>query len=154
MNILSEIVTAKRVRVADQCRLTPVASLRAAAGYAEGRRSLATALRRGAGAGDPVRFLCEIKRASPSAGEIRPGADAPAIAEAYRDAGAASVVAICTHGLFCGDALDRIAGSGLFSALACTDTHPRAVALESDRLQVASVAPLLAEFLLRGQGHT
>jgi ribose-phosphate pyrophosphokinase len=84
---------------------------------------------------------------------IRTGGSLIRAAEAYRDAGAASVAAICTHGLFCGDALERIAGSGLFAALACTDTHPRALALESDRLEVVSIAPLLAEFLLRGEGH-
>lgn len=84
---------------------------------------------------------------------IRTGGSLIRAAEAYHAAGASSVAAICTHGLFCGDALARIADSGLFAALACTDSHPRAVELASERLQVMPIAPLLAAFLLRREHH-
>lgn len=56
----------------------------------------------GPAAVDPVRFLCEIKRASPSAGEIRPGADASRIAEAYRDAGASGISLVTEESFFGG----------------------------------------------------
>lgn len=43
------------------------------------------------GTGDDLRFLCEIKRASPSAGWIRESADAPQIARLYAEAGANAI---------------------------------------------------------------
>jgi ribose-phosphate pyrophosphokinase len=78
---------------------------------------------------------------------IRTGSSLLNAAKAYRDAGARKLTALCTHGLFPTDALDRIHGSGLFSAIACTDTHPRALELAGPRLQVASVAELLSHAL-------
>lgn len=74
---------------------------------------------------------------------IRTGGSLMGAARAYREAGARRITAIATHGLFPGDALARIADSGLFDALVCTDTHPRARALASPFLRVASVAKLL-----------
>lgn len=61
--------------------------------------------------------------------------------------GARSVAAITTHGVFPADALARLKASGLFTQIICTDTHPRAVALKSDFLQVESVAELLSQYL-------
>ena len=65
------------------------------------RRSLATVLRRPAGA--PVRMLAEIKRASPSAGPIRPGADPVAIAREYEAAGASAISVLTDRAFFDGD---------------------------------------------------
>ena len=73
---------------------------------------------------------------------IRTGGSLMSAAAAYRDAGATSIAAVTTHGLFCGDALDRLAASGLFTALVATDSHPGAV--PGGLLAVDSVAPLLA----------
>lgn len=77
---------------------------------------------------------------------IRTGGSLIAAAAAYRDAGATSVAAVTTHGLFIGDALDRLAASGLFTGLAATDSHPRAIELARSHplLSIHSVAPLLA----------
>lgn len=74
---------------------------------------------------------------------IRTGGSLLGAAQAYHDAGASSISAITTHGLFPGDALDRIARSGLLESIVCTDTHPRAELLRSSFLQVESVAELL-----------
>jgi indole-3-glycerol phosphate synthase len=64
-------------------------------------REFGHALRRPAGA--PVRVLAEIKRASPSAGPIRPGADATAIAMQYAQAGAAAISVLTDRTFFDGD---------------------------------------------------
>lgn len=78
---------------------------------------------------------------------IRTGSSLLNAARAYRDAGAARISAIATHGLFPLDALERIAGSGLFDALVITDSHPRALALHHPLLRVESVAGLFAAHL-------
>jgi ribose-phosphate pyrophosphokinase len=78
---------------------------------------------------------------------IRTGGSLISAAQAYRDAGAIRIDAIATHGLFPGDSLARIQATGLFGQVATTDSHPRAVALASDYLQVASTADLLAKHL-------
>jgi indole-3-glycerol phosphate synthase len=89
MSILAEILAAKRVEVAAARRKWPLGDVEAAAAAAPEPRSLADALRRPPGG--PIRALAEIKRASPSAGPIRPGADAAAIAREYAAGGAAAV---------------------------------------------------------------
>ncbi|HTM19933.1 MAG TPA: ribose-phosphate diphosphokinase [Kofleriaceae bacterium] len=78
---------------------------------------------------------------------IRTGSSLLGAARAYHDAGATRVAAICTHGLFPGDALDRIRASGLIDAVVATDTHPRARQLAGDYLEVLEIAPLLAQTL-------
>lgn len=78
---------------------------------------------------------------------IRSGSSLLGAAEAYREAGAARIFAVATHGIFPGDALDRLRASGLFQQIVCTDSHPRARALASEFLQVASVAQLFADHL-------
>jgi ribose-phosphate pyrophosphokinase len=83
---------------------------------------------------------------------IRTGGSLLAAAAAYRDAGATSIAAVTTHGLFVGDSLERLTSSGLFSGLAATDSHPRAIELGRDHplLIIHSVAPLLVERLGEG----
>ncbi len=82
---------------------------------------------------------------------IRTGGSLINAAQAYRDAGAASIDAVATHGLFPGDSLARLEATGLFGKIVTTDSHPRAVALaassRSGFLQVRSTATLLLEHL-------
>jgi ribose-phosphate pyrophosphokinase len=80
---------------------------------------------------------------------IRSGSSMLNAARAYRDAGAGRIVAIATHGVFPGDALPRLVDSGLFSHIACTDSHVNAPRLASGKLSVKSVAPLFIPFLRR-----
>jgi ribose-phosphate pyrophosphokinase len=90
---------------------------------------------------------------------IRTGGSLLNAAHAYRDAGARRIAAICTHGLFPGDALERLEKSGLFFGIVATNSHPRAVALASQGradghgrlLAVESVGPLLASHLTAEQ---
>jgi indole-3-glycerol phosphate synthase len=94
-SILDRILAAKREEVA---------ALRVRRAFERphlARRSLVAALRRPAGAA--VRVLAEIKRASPSAGPIRPGADPVAIAREYAQAGAAAISVLTDRAFFDGD---------------------------------------------------
>lgn len=92
--VLAEIVARKRVDVA--------ARLAGFDGEAEPtRRSLKTALAR-----PGARFIMEVKRGSPSVGAIRPGADAGALARAYR--GAADAISVLTDSPYFGGSLDDL----------------------------------------------
>jgi ribose-phosphate pyrophosphokinase len=79
---------------------------------------------------------------------IRTGGSLRAAAQVYKDAGAVSIDAIATHGVFPADSLDKLRASGLFGHIVTTDSHPRAVALASEFLQVDSTAALLTEHLI------
>ncbi len=76
---------------------------------------------------------------------IRTGGSLTQAARAYKQAGATSLAAVTTHGVFPGDALERLQVSGLFAQIVCTDSHPHALELQGDFLHVESVAPLLLE---------
>jgi ribose-phosphate pyrophosphokinase len=78
---------------------------------------------------------------------IRTGGSLLQAAKAYAEAGAKSLTAITTHGLFPGDALARLQDSGVLSRIVCTDSHPRARELASDFLQVESVVELFLKHL-------
>jgi ribose-phosphate pyrophosphokinase len=82
---------------------------------------------------------------------IRSGTSLLNAARAYRDAGAGRIAAVATHGVFPGDALQRLAGSGLFTRIACTDSHVNAHRLASDTLLVRPIAQLFIPFLRRTQ---
>jgi ribose-phosphate pyrophosphokinase len=84
---------------------------------------------------------------------VRSGATLLSAARAYRAAGATRVSVFATHGVLPGDALERLVGSGLFDALVTTDSHPRARALAGPTLEVVSVAPWLASWLLHVSGE-
>jgi len=78
---------------------------------------------------------------------IRTGGSLLNAAHAYRESGAGKLFAIATHGEFAGDAFSRIRKSGLFDAIACTDSHPRANTFRSEGLIIKSVAELFVPFL-------
>ncbi|HYD36102.1 MAG TPA: bifunctional indole-3-glycerol-phosphate synthase TrpC/phosphoribosylanthranilate isomerase TrpF [Allosphingosinicella sp.] len=65
------------------------------------RRSLRAALAR-----PGARFILEVKRGSPSGGAIRPGADAGALARAYR--GAADAISVLTDAPYFGGSLEDL----------------------------------------------
>lgn len=81
---------------------------------------------------------------------IRTGGSLIGAARAFRDAGAAKISAVCTHAVLPGDALGRIEATGLFDAVACTDSHARVREIDSDFLRVAPLAPLLWTHLQGG----
>ena len=79
---------------------------------------------------------------------IRTGGSLIQAAQVYKHNGAVAIDAIATHGLFPADSLEKIRSTGLFGHVVVTDSHPRAVALASEFLQVDSTATLLTEHLI------
>jgi len=80
---------------------------------------------------------------------IRTGGSLISAARSYREAGASEVFAVCTHGVFAQESLERIRGSGALEGIACTNTRPHVQALaDGDFLRVYSVADLISQFLL------
>lgn len=79
---------------------------------------------------------------------IRTGGSLLSAARSYKEAGANQVYAVCTHGVFAHEALERLQDSGVLEGLACTNTRPHVQALaDGDFLRVYSVADLIAQFL-------
>jgi indole-3-glycerol phosphate synthase len=97
MSILDDIIAAKRVEVAQAQAQRPLAELTPSS---RPPRSLRDALRRRPG--QPMRAIAEVKRASPSAGPIRSGADPVEIARQYQAAGAAAVSILTDEQFFDG----------------------------------------------------
>lgn len=77
---------------------------------------------------------------------IRTGGSLIHAAEAYRDAGAREIFVITTHGIFAGNGFQRIKDSGLIKKIICTDTHPNALTIQDEMLEVRSVDHLILNF--------
>jgi ribose-phosphate pyrophosphokinase len=79
--------------------------------------------------------------------EIARGTTIFELLERLRDQGVRSVAVACTHGLFAGDALDKLAAEPDVDEIVCTNSVP--VAAGHPKLTVLSVAPALAEAISR-----
>jgi indole-3-glycerol phosphate synthase len=98
---LDALLDGARRRVADAQRSEPLASLRERAVDAPAAPSFRDAL-----AAPGVQVIAEIKRASPSKGELAPDLDAPAQARAYVDGGAAAISVLTEPDRFKGSLAD------------------------------------------------
>lgn len=96
-SILDRIVATKRGEVREA--VPRLAEYRDIARQADAPRGFAAALRRPG----EVRLLAEVKRRSPSAGDIRPGADPVEVARAYERGGAAALSVLTDREYFAGD---------------------------------------------------
>lgn len=99
MTVLEKILERKREEVAELRRSLGERELAARAAAAGPVRGFARALREG----PAPRVIAEFKRASPSKGEIRPGADPVEIARAYERAGAAALSVLTDRDFFRGE---------------------------------------------------
>jgi indole-3-glycerol phosphate synthase len=108
--------------------------------------SLFSALRTG-----HVAVIAEIKRASPSRGEIRSGLDAKAQAEAYRRGGAAAISVLTEPDRFGGSDDDIGAASGAGLPILRKDFHVSVSQLHQARCLGASAALLIARALEPGR---
>jgi ribose-phosphate pyrophosphokinase len=77
---------------------------------------------------------------------IRTGGSLLHAAEAYLQAGASEISVITTHGIFAGNGFNKIKDSGLIKKVICTDTHPNALTIQDDMLEVKSVDKLILEY--------
>lgn len=103
-DILATILAVKVDEVAAARQVRSLEDLERDARAMEPARSLAAALRRPIhDRHAEVRALAEIKRASPSAGPIRPGADPVEIARAYAEHGAAAISVLTDRQFFDGE---------------------------------------------------
>ena len=105
MTFLSDILARKRDEVAAARAAVPERELASRARDAAAPRPFAAAL---SPRGGPARVIAEVKRASPSAGAIRAGLDAPAQARAFAAAGAAAI-SVLTDGPGFGGSLADLA---------------------------------------------
>ncbi len=105
-DILEQIVEHKKHEILAAAKKTPVEKLRDLAGTGTGRRSFYNALARPAG---QVRIIAEIKRASPSKGDIAADLDPAALAAAYEYGGAAALSVLTDNPFFKGSLADLIA---------------------------------------------
>ena len=101
MTFLEKILEAKRAELDRVKTLVPQAQLEKRAAARRAPRGFSTALDK-----PGVRIIAEIKRASPSLGDIRPDLDPVATAQAYAEGGAAALSVLTEPAFFKGSAKD------------------------------------------------
>lgn len=108
MNLLSEIIASKRLRLDAAKRSVPIERVRKLAEDARTgakRHALLVALSNG----DRINIIAEFKRRSPSKGAIRANADAATMARSYESAGAAAISVLTEEDFFDGSLDDLCA---------------------------------------------
>lgn len=81
--------------------------------------------------------------------EIASGGSMIELLKHLKQHGARSVRIACTHGIFAGNAIERLAAEPDVLEIVCTDTLPIAEARRRPKLTVLSIAPALAEAMRR-----
>nr|WP_027001625.1 ribose-phosphate diphosphokinase [Hugenholtzia roseola] len=78
---------------------------------------------------------------------IRTGGSLLNAAQAYKEAGASQIFVIATHGVLPQGSIEKIQNSGLIQKIILTNTHPKAVEIASDFVEVRSISTLLHDFI-------
>ncbi|WP_345953942.1 ribose-phosphate diphosphokinase [Mucilaginibacter sp. PAMB04168] len=77
---------------------------------------------------------------------IRSGGSIINAAKTYKEAGAADIFVITTHGLFVNDGINKLRNSGLIKKLICTDSHANtSLFSDDDFVEIKSLAQLICE---------
>jgi ribose-phosphate pyrophosphokinase len=84
--------------------------------------------------------------------EIAKGSTVVELIERLREQNVRSIRIACTHGLFADDAAKRLGDYPEVEQIVCTNTVPIPPEKRTERLEVLSVAPLLAEAISRIHG--
>ena len=105
--MLDEIITHKRIEIAEAEAAVPLPELRRLAAWQPQARDFAAALRHaGTRPGHTPALIAEVKRASPSRGELNADLDPAALAHDYAHAGAAAISVLTDRKFFRGSLAD------------------------------------------------
>lgn len=74
---------------------------------------------------------------------IRSGSSLINAANAYHEAGAKEIFVITTHGIFVGGAVEKLQNCASIKKIICTDTHANVNGIETDFIEVRTVADLI-----------
>ena len=101
MSFLDKILASKRVEIAECKNRIPQSEIEQLAATRTGFRGFENALNK-----DGVRIISEIKRASPSKGDINPDLNPAAVAQSYQEGGAAALSVLTEPNFFKGSQRD------------------------------------------------
>lgn len=76
---------------------------------------------------------------------IRSGGSIINAAQTYKNAGAADIYVITTHGLFVNNGISKLKNSGLIKKLVCTDSHVNTKEIQDDFVEIRTIAGLISE---------
>ena len=111
-SVLDRIISRKQKEVAESKATRPLSSIKEKLEDSDRPRDFFAAVSESGG----IRLIAEFKRCSPSAGEIRPGAEPAEIVRGYEKAGAAAL-SILTDGEDFGGSLDDLRAARKASSL-------------------------------------
>ena len=112
LSVLDRIITRKQKEVAESKAICPLSGIKKKLGDSDQPRDFFTAVSKPG----EIRLIAEFKRRSPSAGEIRPGAEPAEIVRGYEKSGAAAL-SILTDGEGFGGCLDDLTTARKASSL-------------------------------------
>jgi ribose-phosphate pyrophosphokinase len=78
---------------------------------------------------------------------IRSGSSLINAAKAYKSAGAREIFVITTHGIFVEGSIQKLQKSGAIRKIICTDTHTNTDKLDTNFVEVRSVAELIVDVI-------
>lgn len=81
---------------------------------------------------------------------IRTGGSLRGAVQTYADAGAKSICVVASHGIFPGDAFDKLMAMPEIESISCTDSHPRVQELTARGLKVIPLADVIVDRILEG----
>jgi ribose-phosphate pyrophosphokinase len=78
---------------------------------------------------------------------IRSGGSIINAAKTYKEAGAADIYVITTHGLFVNDGINKLKNCGFIKKLICTDSHFNTRYINDNFVEIRSLAALICSVL-------